>query len=256
MNTHTSTKMKCFILLFAAFVFVLTIDSVAAKSKIVKNSVLSEGKKRNYYLIVSETVTASKPAPLIVMLHGSGRDGRVLLEHWQELAEKENIIIAGPDAADSAGWNVPKDGPKFLHNLVEELKAKHPVNPKRVYLFGHSAGAIFGIFMSVVESRYFAASVVHAGAVKKDNYSFFKDAERKIPIAMFVGARDPLFPLPDVRQTRDALVAAGLPVELTEIPNHDHNYYARSKEINRSAWDFLKKHELTDDPYYQEHQFR
>src|SRR5688572_7015236 len=113
----------------------------ASAAQIVKNTVESDGKKRSYYLLVPDSVSQARPAPLIVMLHGSGRNGRVLIEHWQKLAEREGIILAGPDSRSSASWAVPEDGPRFMRDLVEELKSKHPVNARRVYLFGHSAGA-------------------------------------------------------------------------------------------------------------------
>jgi hypothetical protein len=48
----------------------------------------------------------------------------------------------------------------------------------------------------------------------------------------------------------------GFRAELTEIPNHDHNYYSRSAEINEKAWDFLKAQALAAEPKYKEHQFR
>ena len=75
-------------------------------------------------------------------------------------------------------------------------------------------------------------------------------AARKVPIAMFVGTRDPLVPVEFVRAARDALAGAGIPVQLTEIPGHTHNYYERSKEINHDAWAFLTQHELPRDPHY------
>ena len=53
----------------------------------------------------------NKPAPLVVLLHGSGRDGRILVEHWQSLAKKEGIVLAGPDATARAGWSMRDDGP-------------------------------------------------------------------------------------------------------------------------------------------------
>lgn len=218
--------------------------------EITKDTLVSRGEKRSFYTFVPETAAAPGSAPLIVMLHGSGRDGRVLVEKWRELAAREGIILGGPDARDKSGWAIPKDGPDFLRDLVETLKKKHPqINPRRVYLFGHSAGANFGIYMSLLESEYFAAAAVHAGAIPKDD-PYLDYAKRKIPLAIFAGAKDPLFPLPAVRATRDALNARGLPAQLTEIPNHGHDYYGRSAEINRAAWEFLSKHELAGEPRY------
>lgn len=234
----------------------LIITGSASAQDILKSTVLSEGKKRSYYLFIPDSVNKAKAAPLIVLLHGSGRNGRVLIEHWQKLAQQEGIILAGPDSRNSAGWAMPEDGPKFLHDLVEELKAKHSIDPRRVYLFGHSAGAVFGLFMSALESEYFAAAAVSAGSLRKENYALLDEAERKVAVAMFIGTRDPLFPVAEVRKTRDAFAERGFPVELTEVTGLDHNYYSRSAEINGKAWEFLKSHQLASEPKYKEHLFK
>ncbi|HEX8129645.1 MAG TPA: PHB depolymerase family esterase [Pyrinomonadaceae bacterium] len=228
----------------------------SASGKIVKNTVESEGKKRSYYLFIPDSVGQDKPAPLIVLLHGSGRNGSVLVEHWQKLAEREGVILAGPDSRNSASWAVPEDGPRFLRDLAEEIKSKHPVDTRRVYLFGHSAGAVFGLFMSALESEYFAAAAVFAGAMRKENYGLLEEAERKVPVALFVGTKDPLFPVAEVRKTRDAFSERGFPVKLLEVAGLDHNYYSRSAEINEQAWEFLKGHRLAADPKYKEHLFK
>ena len=76
------------------------------------------------------------------------------------------------------------------------------------------------------QHRTGAAAAVHAGALREpQQYAVIDSAQRKIPIAIFVGTKDPYFPLEAVRATRDALKAHGFPVELTEIPGHDHVYY-------------------------------
>ena len=227
-----------------------------ASSEIVRERVASQGRERSYYLYVPRSVTRERPAPLLVLLHGSGRNGRILVEHWRELAEREGIILAGPDARNSSGWFLPQDGPEFMRDLIEALKARHPINPRRVYLFGHSAGAGFSLYMAVMESQYFAAVVAHAGRLPADALSLIEQAERKIPVALIIGDRDPLFPGGEVRRTRDAFHAQGFPVELTEIAGHDHNYYGRSREINRMAWNFLQGRELPSDPQYKEYRFR
>lgn len=224
--------------------------------KIVKSTLASGGKQRTYYLFVPETVKPEKRAPLIVLLHGSGRNGRVLIEHWQKLAEQEGIILAGPDSRDSASWKIPEDGPQFLYDLVEELKAKQAVDGRRVYLFGHSAGAVFGLFMAALESEYFAAVAISAGAMKKSNYPLLDEAARKTPVALFVGTKDPFFPVGEVRKTRDAFAERGYTVELTEVSGLDHNYYSRSTDINTKSWEFLKKHQLASDAKYKEHEFK
>lgn len=244
--------MKLHLLLVSLLLFV---SPVLAKDDITKELMTSGGKTRVFYLYVPSTLKPDTPAPLLVCLHGSNRTGVTLVEKWKELAKKEGIILAGPDASNLQGWGSPQDGPEFLHELVESLKAKYPINPKRVYLFGHSSGAIFGLEMSLMESQYFAATAIHAGALLKDDMELIGMAKRKIPISIQVGDSDDYFPLKVVRETRDALTKGGFSVELKEIAGHDHWYYDQAAKFNQTAWDFLKKVELEAAPAYQKYKW-
>jgi len=190
------------------------------------------------------------PAPLIVTLHGSGRNGKILIEHWAGLAQKEGIVLAGPDALTNQYWSSPVDGPSFLHDVIEAIKVKTAIDPRCVYLFGHSAGAGFALQMAMLESEYLAAIAIHAGALPPSDYRLTSYAVRKIPIWMTVGTEDPFFPLPQVRATRDVLQKEQFPVELVEIPHHTHDYYSRSRSINDAVWQFLSKQSLQSDPKY------
>lgn len=246
--------MKLYFLLAVSLLLLTSVSSVSsvAKDDIMKELIKSNGQTRAYYLYVPSTLAANTQAPLIVTLHGSGRNGITLVEKWKDYAKKEGIILAGPDASNSQGWSAPQDGPDFLRDLVEELKTKHPINPRRVYLFGHSAGACFAIHMSLMESQYFAAAAIHAGALRSEReFELIEIPERKIPISIQVGDSDAFFPLKEVRATSNALQEAGFPVDMIEIKNHDHNYYGSAAKFNQTAWEFLKKHELPKDPVYQ-----
>ena len=228
--------------------------SATASDDITKELITSKGVTRAYYLYVPASVKASSPAPLIVLLHGSGRVGNSLVEKWKDLAKKEGFIIAGPDSTNTRGWRSPEDRPDYLRDLVEELKTKYPINARRVYLFGHSAGASFALQICLMESQYFAATAIHAGYLGDDS-DLIDLAKRKIPIFIQVGDRDQGLPVKAVRETRDALTAKGFPVELTELANHDHWYYDLAPKINRAAWDFLKKYQLEIDPIYRKFDF-
>src|SRR6266478_3972176 len=241
--------MRLYVLLITTFLLVCFFPA-SAKDDITKELITSNGRTRAYYLYVPSTIKPGSPAPLVVMLHGSGRVGMSLVEKWKDLAKKEGFIIAGPDSLDTRVWGMPQDGPDFLRDLVEELKGKYPINPRRVYLFGHSAGAIFALETSLMESEYFAATAIHAGALLAEDGDLLDSAKRKIPIFIQVGDSDQFFPLKVVRATRDLLNARGFSAELTEIAGHDHWYYDMAPKINLKAWEFLKKYELESDPVY------
>ena len=112
------------------------------------------------------------------------------------------------------------------------------------------------MYLSLIESEYFAATAVHAGALRGGQADeYIENAKRKIPIAIFVGTNDDFFPLPVVRATRDALNAKGFNAELTEIKVIPIGIMTRRLRSIAARWEFLKKHELTGEPVYEEYEF-
>ncbi len=228
----------------------------ASEAKIVARTLLSGGKPRKYSLYVPANLPADRPSPLLVTLHGSGHDGKSLVSPWRDLAEKEGIVLAGPDSTDSQHWSSPADGPAFLRDVVEDARAVHPIDARRVYLFGHSAGALFALQMACLESEYFAAAAIHAGALLSSQFSIFNYARRKIPIQIAIGDRDEFFPIADARATVEALKASGFPAQIVEMRFHDHEYASSSAKINKAAWEFLSHTALDTDPKYAEYRTR
>ena len=225
-----------------------------AGANVTKETVTIDSAKRAYYLFVPDTV-GSEPVPLLIAFHGSGRDGRSIVDPWRDIAAREKFIVAGPDATIRAGWQVPDDGPAFLYFLVEAVKAKHSIDSSRVYLFGHSAGAHFSVLMGLLETEYFAAVAVHAGALKRTQREELLRGPRKIPILFIHGTKDPLVPIEHARESAQTLRERGYPVDLIEIPGHDHNYYVRSGPINDKAWAFLAPAALADGPRWQPYSY-
>jgi poly(3-hydroxybutyrate) depolymerase len=225
----------------------------AQRALIEARTLVREGRQRTYFLYAPERPPEGTRAPLLLLLHGSGRNGRVMIGKWKKLADREGIILVAPNSTDPQFWNLNNDGPAFLHEVIEAVRRDFPVDDRRMYLFGHSGGAIFGLEMASLESEYFAAAAAHAGAVDIQNQVIFDYARRKVPIFMIVGTNDPLFSVYDLRATRDALRRRGFPVRTWEMGGHNHNYYGRAPEVNKRVWEFLSGHSLAGEPRYQEY---
>jgi predicted esterase len=220
-----------------------------AKGKVEKEALTFDGKKRTYYLFAPPGLTA--PAPLLLLLHGSGHDGTSLIDPWKSLAEKEGLILVAPDSYNSMVWDQRVDGPDFLHAVISEVQAKKQVDARRVYLFGHSGGAMYALYLSIIESQYFAATAIHAGALLESNFKLIPFAKRKIPIAIWVGTIDASFPMEQVKATADAFRAHGFAVEVHSMPGHDHNYYTVAADVNGAAWKMLSENKLDQEPNFQ-----
>jgi predicted esterase len=220
-----------------------------SKAQITKQTIEFGGKKRAYYLYVPEKV-AAKP-PLILTLHGSGRDGSSLVEKWKDIADQEGFILAGPNSMDPTRWSSKDDSEEFLRELVEQLIGQYSIDPKRVFLFGHSAGAVYALNLSMSQSEYFAATAIHAGSWRSsEELNIVRLAKRKTPIAIFVGDVDQYFPLDSVKKTEELLKSNEFPIQVTVMKGHDHWYYDLAKDINRNAWAFLKQHSLDAEPKF------
>ena len=224
----------------------------SSKSQITKQTIEFGGKKRAYYLYVPEKV-APKP-PLILTLHGSGRDGSSLVEKWKDIADKEGFILAGPNSMNPARWSSTDDSEDFLRELVQQLISQYSIDPTKVFLFGHSAGAVYALNLSMSQSEYFAATAIHAGSWRSsEELNIVRLAKRKTPIAIFVGDVDQYFPLDSVKKTEELLKSNQFPIEVTVMKGHDHWYYDLAKDINRNAWAFLKQHSLTTEPKFTQY---
>jgi len=236
---------------FALFLGLISVTASAAGNT-EKQTIIFQGKERIYYTFAPEKFGAPPekaiaPAPLLLLLHGSGRDGMSQIEQWQDLAEREGLVLVAPNSLDSREWSVGVDGPEFLHAIVEPVQAKYPIDSKRIYLFGHSAGAVFALYMGVMESQYFAAAGVHAGAMAEGFYPNLDFAKRKLPLAIWVGTEDPYFSLTLVRNTQSELNKRGFDAQVFEMKGHDHDYYTVAKDLNPKIWSFLSASSLAGD---------
>jgi len=235
----------------AAILF--TALQVESSEEISEQNLTSQGKKHNYYLFVPDTAKA--PAPLLIIFRDFAHNAFSMVQKWIDIAFREGIILAGPEVLNSSrGWRIPEDGPEFIFNLAEELKAKYPIDPRRIYLFGNSGGANFALTMSMLESQYFAATAIHAGAWQSSQFSLTDSAKRKIPIAIFVGERDQGF-LASVIATSEQLKQKGFDVELTTRPGYNYLYFDQAGHLNEQIWNFLKGYELSEQPVYDRYSF-
>ena len=233
-----------------AAALLLAVAHSARAASIESRTVVSRGKKRTYSLYVPASVKKDAPAPLLVAMHGSTSNGQTIVERWTDLADAHGLIVAGPDATTNKMWVSPQDGPLFLKDVVDDVAKTHAIDGRRIYIFGHSAGANFALQMAMLESEFFAAGAIHAGAISSDYYPIFDAATRKIPMAIYIGTRDQFYPIDVVRGVKDALQKRGFDLLYKEMPGHDHNYKAVAPEINEEIWGFFEANPLRADPKY------
>ena len=228
----------------------LTPAVVFATSTPEKQTITFKGKECVYYIFVPKKLAGvpekpAEPAPLLLILHGPERDGMSQIEQWQALAEQEGLVLAAPNALNSRG------DLELVHEIAEAVRGKYPIDGKRIYLFGHSAGAVFALEMGVMESQYFAAAAIHAGAMSQGFYPPLDLTKRKLRLAIWVGMEDPDFSRTLVRNTQNALKEHGGDAQVFEMKGDNHDYYAVAKDLNPKIWSFLSASNLDTDAAWQ-----
>jgi poly(3-hydroxybutyrate) depolymerase len=241
----------------AAFmVIALSLASLAATAGVVieTRALTVAGKARTYFVYQPAAEEAGTLRPLLLLLHGSQSSGRELLKEWIEIADHVGVILLAPNATTPVGWRIREDGPDYLQAVIDDFATRSTFDRRRLYLFGISGGAVHALTIGSLESGYFAAVAIWAGAWRDQrSYLALAHARRKIPIAVFIGAQDEFFPLDAVQETVAAFRKAGHPVQLTILPGQRHNYHHVASRLNPAVWEFLQASELPSEPYYQHH---
>lgn len=242
----------------ATALLILTVFLPAAAQSGDQNlheSIVSAGLKRSYRVFVPESYGKNGPAPAVVLFNGSGSPVDALMDEWRSVARKDGVMLIGPGAFERGAWRIPEDSPDFTSEVVEALKARFPINPRRVYLAGHSGGAGHVLLLGLLESEYFAAVAAHASALRPSDAQLIDAAKRKIPMAIWIGTKDEMVPLQAARDTIALLTTRGFPAKLTALNGHTHSYAERGRAVTEQAWAFLRKEALNDDPRYVKYPF-
>jgi len=219
-------------------------------------SLTSNGRDRSYRVFVPDSFGKSGPGPAVVLFNGSGSPVDGLFDPWKDIARKEGVLLVGQTAFAQGAWRIPEDSPDFTQEVIESAMTKFAIDPRRVYLFGHSGGAGHVLLLGLLESEYFAAVGAHAGALRDSDRPLLDVPQRKIPMAIWVGTKDQMVPLKMVRDTLAVLTKRGFPAKTFEISGHTHSYAERAPEVTAAAWEFLRKESLTADPKFYRYPFK
>ena len=127
------------------------------------------------------------PAPLLILLHGFGADGQIQSAYLglEPATDAAGMLYVHPDgvmnqsgkrgwtATDAccAGGDDPPDDSSYIAAIIAQAKAQYDVDPKRVYVMGHSNGGFMSYRMACDHADEVAAIVSLEGATYDDSSS-------------------------------------------------------------------------------------
>lgn len=187
---------------------------------------------RNWYTLVP---AASSDMPLVILLHGAGRDGLSMIEMWQEVSDRHGVALLAPNSFGST-WPFSAPNPAFLHEMIEDLQTRHAIDPERIYLFGHSDGAAYAQLLLNRSQGPWQAAALHAGYLPAEAV---RAPDTPKPYRLYLGDRDHIFPVVTARDAGQAMARNGHDNSLVLVPGHTHWFYTAGPEISADAWQWL-----------------
>jgi predicted peptidase len=201
------------------------------------------GEEMRYNLFVSSKVDPSKPAPLIVALHGMGGDANFIVrDRLVDLAEENGYVVVGPMGYNEVGWYgspVIAFGPNGVEpvnlaelseldvlNVAAMATSTFNIDPNRVYLMGHSMGGAGTLFLGQKHADRWAAIAAIAPAAfmmqPTQEEVLAPLLEAGVPVMITEGADDNVVPPESVRTWAAALEKLDIEHEYHEMPGLDH----------------------------------
>ena len=174
---------------------------------------LCDGAERSWREYVPSSCDSSEEVPLVVVLHGGASGGKIVLHTaekqaaWTHVAEEYGFIAVFPHSlTDKISWNVweiysggsgteYRDDVVFLDWLIDLLCEKYPVNRKRIYLYGHSFGAVMAAEYALKRAGRLAAACLCSGPENASGYTrpdgnFFFGKDSALPMLIYHGSED------------------------------------------------------------------
>ncbi len=179
-----------------------------------------------FSLYVPEYQNADEPAPLVVALHGGSGHGRRFLWTWLREARSYGALVIAPTARSDT-WSLmgPDIDTENLLAMLEHVRARWPVDERRLLLTGMSDGGTFSYLSGLQDDSPFT----HLAPISASFHPMLLAAAsaerlRGLPVYLVHGGLDWMFPVDVARMARDALTAAGASVVYRELDDLSHTY--------------------------------
>jgi len=178
-----------------------------------------DGTSRHFHFYAPSSLPA--PAPLMIVLHGSGSTGPGLLGEgkWLDKADREGFVVVAPDSLisydgvdpkrdltlrdrarqiyrrwrgiDVGRWEGGPNDLKLIASLIDRMEREAHIDTSRIYVAGFSRGGFFAQLLGLRMADRIAAIAVVAPNMEPKNLA---TTDRPMPFLLMVGAQDSVMP--------------------------------------------------------------
>ncbi len=169
----------------------------------------SGGLERKYILRIPKQFDGKSPMPVVVVLHGWTSDAASAEAYTRmgDESDKEGFIAVFPEGLGGKGflgWNAgfidlsgqKQDDVAYISGLLDKVQTEVAVDPKRIYIAGHSNGAFLANYAASKLSKRIAAFASVAGTVgtplSKNDVKNIPDPVAPVSALLIHGKQDPM----------------------------------------------------------------
>ena len=180
-----------------------------------------------FWRYVPKSLDTSRPAPLVLFLHGAGGSPDNYKNFVLEAAEGAGCVVAMPKSSGT-GWGTQTDE-RTVAETLRLMREELPVDGRRVALAGHSAGGAYAYLLAYADSQYSAVFTLSAPWYRVDSLA---DPVYKAPIRMYYGTTDPNYTGTAYASLKAQWSRLGVPWEEDVQADFGHNSWPNSSMAN------------------------
>lgn len=183
------------------------------------------------------------PFPTILVFHGFGASAHDLFSLSPFLHGGGALVLCpqGPVAYQLAPEQAPglvgyswwpqetnasfmlghlEDARKLVDEFLEEAQQRYPIDPRKIVVLGFSQGGILAYDQALRSPERFAGLVALSSVLPDalDKSIPSQDALENFPALIIHGSKDPLIPVSNAQESRQALLRRRLNVQYQEYP--------------------------------------
>jgi predicted esterase len=192
-----------------------------------------------------------EPCPLLIALHANASTAQASLDFWR-VAASAGWLVAVPQSSQ-AMWKGAYvwDDEEITRNEIRKdyasLIAQYAIDPQRTILAGHSMGAEMAMRMALSQTILASGFIaIGPGGPFMDQISNWNELiqisqVRDLRGYIIFGQEDRTIPQENIYPLVEMLNQAGIPTEVEEIPDVEHDFSPEYESSLIRALDFVSE---------------